>query len=224
MNSLTKLKRTQPMKRTVTRATLGMGAAFAALLGVSQIGEVLPELDQQGLAQTLRQTAWDRALKGQSSAGSWPWDNVTSNLSLTLSGKASKVRRLGLSASLRGPSGSPASPVAAAHQLPGASKQAGHASRTSIEGDIALGDVGPDAMTIGDRITFTANDGATCVYRVTRQRVVDPHLASDEAGRAAGQSGLFQCGPLESLIRQATQIKTDQSANAKVPANEQRNL
>ncbi len=60
-------------------------------------------------------------------------------------------------------------------------------------------------MTIGDSITFTAADGATCVYRVTGRRVVDPHLAEGEAMRADGETSLFNCGPLDRLIMQATQ-------------------
>ncbi|MEM8643489.1 MAG: hypothetical protein AAGF09_01200, partial [Pseudomonadota bacterium] len=72
------------------------------------------------------------------------------------------------------------------------------------EGDIALGDVGSGKVNIGDSITFTANDGATCVYRVTGHPVVDPHLGSGQPEGTRGEAGLFDCSPLDNLIMRAT--------------------
>ena len=198
--------------RTMVKAGLGAGAAFAILLGTAEMRDAWPVLNQDGLAQTLRQSAWDQALTGQSAPDHWPWEDVSANLSLAPS---AKVRRLGLSAAMRDPSAVSAAPKQTAKGQPNNNK----AINGPIEGDIALGNIGSGTVGIGDRITFTANDGATCIYHVTGRPVVDPHLASDEAGDAAGESGLFECGPLESLIMQA-----DQDAAAAMAADDQRNL
>ncbi len=149
------------------RATLGWGLGAAAVIGlvagVVQLKEAVPLLDQGGLAQTLRQGAWEKALAGQSTPARWPWEDMSVNMSLA---PGAKVPRLGLSAAMldqtdEAPQAAPSEPYRAAH---------GQADKPAqAVGDVALSDV-----AIGDSITFTAADGATCVYRISGRRVVDP--------------------------------------------------
>jgi hypothetical protein len=93
-------------------------------------------------------------------------------------------------------------------------------TKTGSDADV-LGDVAISDVAIGDSITFTAADGATCVYRVTGRRVVDPHLANGEAERADGGTSPFTCSPLNRLIMQATQAKPPVAPH---PANDQQKL
>ncbi|TFG89116.1 MAG: hypothetical protein E4H18_00835, partial [Hyphomicrobiales bacterium] len=133
------------------------------LAGAVQLKDALPSLGQDGLAQALRQSVWEQALADQSKGAYWPWDDLTVNMSLA---PAAQVRRLGLSAAMLNETPISPEPAAPARD---------HAARTKSdtrgprggheEGDVALSDV-----TIGDSITFTAADGATCIYRVTGHR------------------------------------------------------
>ena len=206
--------------RPRTRRGLGIGAAVVVLLlvGAVQLKDALPSLGHDGLAQALRQSVWEQALADQSKGVYWPWDDLTVNMSLA---PAAKVRRLGLSAAMLNET--PISPEAAAP----ARDHAAHAKAdkhtgpqdSQEQGDVALSDV-----TVGDSITFTAADGATCIYRVTGHRVVDPHLAESEAERFGGEAALFECDPLESLIRQATQGAQSEPQAAPEPADDQQKL
>jgi hypothetical protein len=180
------------------RATLGwgMGAAVAIGLvaGLVPLNGTSPLLDKAGIAQTLRQGAWEKALAGQSTPARWPWQDMSENMSFA---PGAKVPRLGLSAAMLNRADE--APQAAVSE-PYRSAQTKTDKGVEAAGDVALSDV-----AIGDSITFTAADGATCVYRVTGRRVVDPHLAEGEAMRADGETSLFNCGPLDRLIMQATQ-------------------
>jgi len=183
-----------PFRPRATR-WLGLGAVAVVFLvvGVVQLKERLPLLAESGLAQALRQSAWEQALAGQTQTEHWPWEDVSTNMSPM---PTARVRRLGLSA-------------AVLSRAKEASKSASveHRQRAHAEADkdtAALGDVAISNVTIGDSITFTAADGATCVYRITGRRVVDPHLADGEAERATSP---FTCSPLNRLIMQATQAK-----------------
>ena len=84
-------------------------------------------------------------------------------------------------------------------------RTAPHRTAKADKDPAALGDVAISDVAIGDSITFTAADGATCVYRVTGRRVVDPHLAEGEAERADGGTSPFICSPLDRLILQAAE-------------------
>jgi len=179
-----------PFRPRATR-WLGLGAIAVVFLvvGVVQLRERLPLLAESGLAQALRQSAWEQALAGQTQTEHWPWEDVSTNMSPV---PTAKVRRLGLSAAVlsRAKKASKSASVE--------SRQPAHAEA----GDVAISDV-----TIGDSITFTAADGATCVYRITGRRVVDPHLVDGEAERADGRTSPFTCSPLNRLIMRATQAK-----------------
>jgi hypothetical protein len=172
--------------------TLGCAAVIGLAAAVVHLKETVPLLDNGGLAQTLRQGAWEKALASESTPTRWPWEDMSVNMSLA---PGAKVPRLGLSAAMlrqtdETPQTVPSEPYQAERPKP---------SKGAV-GDVAISDVG-----IGDSITFTATDGATCVYRITGHRVVDPHLAEGEAERADGEASLFNCGPLDRLIMQATQ-------------------
>jgi hypothetical protein len=183
------------------RATLGWGMGAAAVIGLVAglvpVNGAAPLLDKAGLEQTLRQGAWEKALAGQSTLARWPWqDDMSENMSIA---PGAKVPRLGLSAAMLKQT-EPAPQAAASEPYRPAHAKADAGKDVEAMGDVALSDV-----AIGDSITFTAADGATCVYRVTGRRVVDPHLAEGEATRADGETALFNCGPLDRLIMQATQ-------------------
>jgi hypothetical protein len=124
------------------------------------------------------------------------------------------VPRLGLSAALRYETAGLGEKILPAPDRT-ARVRTKDAKSPPAQGDVALGDV-----TIGDSITFTAADGATCIYQVTGRRVVDPHLAESEAERF-GEAALFDCGPLEDLILKATQAEPKP---APAPAETQRTL
>ena len=200
------------------RATLGWALGVAAVIGLVagavQLQQAVPLLDKGGLVQTLREGAWEKALAGQSTPARWPWEDMSVNMSLA---PGAKVPRLGLSAAMlnqtdKAPQPEPSQPYRGAHD------QAGKTAEGA--GDVALSDV-----AIGDSITFTAADGATCVYRVSGRRVVDPHLADGGLRGIDGAVSLFECGPLESLIRQATQGALTQSDPPVAPtADDQQKL
>jgi hypothetical protein len=178
---------------------LGLGAIAIVLLlvGVVQLREQLPLLGESGLTQALRQSAWEHALAGQSQAEHWPWEDASANMSLAPAGK---VRRLGLSAQvLKHDADAPQSASIESRIEP---------RRTAQKADkdpAALGDVAISDVAIGDSITFTAADGATCVYRLTGRHVVDPHLAENSAERSDSGASPFICSPLDRLILKAAE-------------------
>lgn len=178
---------------------LAASAALVVMLAASEVRDIFPAMNEDGFAQSLRQTAWTKALSDQAVTEAWPWQNISAPMSHLPS---AKVRRLGLSASLREMTEAEteadhalADPQSLAHQAVG---------QNVTEGDIALGDVNPGTVSIGDSITFTASDGATCVYRVTGRPVVDPHLDLEQAGGATGETSLFDCSPLDTLIMRSS--------------------
>ncbi len=64
---------------------------------------------------------------------------------------------------------------------------------------------------VGDRITVTAADGSSRVYRVTGRRVVDPHLAETGSG-SADDGALVSCLLTRSLKRVIQATKVDPPA------------
>jgi hypothetical protein len=174
-----------------SRRSLGwmMGALACALIVaiLLQAGGEFPLLSRTGLAQLLRQSAWEHALAGLPAAQPLPWaDSAT---------VAAEVPLLGLSASVikdTNPGQATANPVAGQDQ---------HRPRTK------LSEIG-----VGDHITVTTSDGASRDYRVTGRKVVDPHLA-DQSGPADLDATLVACLPLDpvlasslSLVIQATKV------------------
>ncbi|WP_141701502.1 hypothetical protein [Methyloceanibacter marginalis] len=199
-------------QRGTRKAWLGAVGAVGLVVGGVQLASVLPSLGEDGLAQALRQSVWNQVLADQSTPARWPWEDLSVSMSLAPSGS---VPRLGLSAAMRRETAGVAESVLPAPDR-AARAETRKAKSDQVQGDVALSDV-----TIGDSITFTAADGAICVYQVTGRRVIDPHLAASEAERFGGEAAQFQCGPLEKLIMQATQGEPDAAPK---PAEEQRKL
>lgn len=207
-----------PRRRIAAKTCLAASAALVAMFAASGVRDVFPAMNQDGFAQSLRQSAWTKALSDQSVAEAWPWQNLSQHMSALPS---AKVRRLGLSASLRDVTEATAEPGHVRDAGPSLASQ--KPSPRSAQGDVALGDVGSGKVGIGDSITFTADDGATCVYRVTGRPVVDPHLGSRQAEGTRGEAGLFECSPLDTLIMRATQ-GAQKAAPEERPLEHQRKL
>jgi hypothetical protein len=212
--------RTSSFSRRQTAGKLGLAAsaALVVMLAASEVREILLAMNEDGFAQSLRQSAWAKALSGQATTESWPWQNLSPHMSHLSS---AKVRRLGLSASLREISDAVTEADSALADPQSLADQA--VDQNSMEGDIALGDVNSGTVSIGDSITFTASDGATCVYHVTGRPVVDPHLDLGQAGGAMGESGLFDCSPLDTLIMRSSH-QIDKTTPQGRPAEHQRKL
>lgn len=174
-----------------SRRRLGwtMGAMACALIVavLLQAGGEFPLLTRIGLAQLLRQSAWQHALAGLPEAPPLPWASTVPT--------PAEVPLLGLSASvIKEPSSAQATAEPAANQDP-------HLPRTK------LSEIG-----VGDHIIVTTSDGASRDYRVTGRKVVDPHLA-DQSGPSNVDATLVTCLPLDpllasslSLVIQATTI------------------
>jgi hypothetical protein len=179
-------------------------------------------LDETGLAQAVRQSVWNHALAGQSDAELWPWEDRSVSMSLA---PMADVPRLGLSAALLKLDRAGAPNSALAHTRRAANADTDVAAQDDATlGDVALGDVAlgdvANGVAIGDSITFTAANGATCVYTITGRRVVDPHLANNEAERTAEGTSPLNCGPLDAFILDATQGETPKAP----PAADQQKL
>jgi hypothetical protein len=210
------------------RALLGLGIGATAvtllLAGLIEFRSGFPLLEKGGLAQAVRQSVWEQALAGQSQPDRWPWEDLSVNMSLV---PAAKVPRLGLSAEI----------VKHAVATPPLASSVQHRTThaKARKASAPLGDVAISDVTIGDSITFTAADGEICVYRVSGRRVVDPHLAHNEAARADAETSLFACGPFGRLIIDAAQgtrtqgihtqgARDDEPQAAPQIVSEQRNL
>jgi len=182
--------------RAARKAWVGAVTAGLLVIGGMHLEKGLTSLQDDGFSNAIRQTVWEKALSDQSQPGRWPWDEISDSMSLKPN---SKVPRLGLSAALIREEA-----VVTTGMQVRTSRVEPPSDHAKVQSDVVLSDV-----TVGDAIAFTAADGATCVYRVTGRRVVDPHLAESQAERFAGEAGLFECGPLESLILRATQGEAD---------------
>ena len=168
--------------------TIGAVACILVAAGLLQAGRDYPLLTRTGLVQLLHQSAWQHALAGLPERAPWPWAE-------TPVGTAAAVPRLGLSASVV-KEGSPVKDEGAAieSQQP-ASGEDPQVSQTK------LSEVG-----IGDRITVTTADGSSRVYRVTRRRVVDPHLAESDAGPSGEDATLVTCLPLDPFLASSLRL------------------
>jgi hypothetical protein len=174
----------------------GIGAAIAFLLaiGVIQASGEFPVMAKTGLAQLLRQSAWEQALAGQSEQKPWPWEDTTFV-------PGAKVPRLGLSAAVL----TEASGGGAVRPMPGTRRAGLKPGQKPTE----LGDV-----AIGDSITVTGADGSSHIFKVTGRRVVDPHLAESDETAVGGGDALTTCWALNGLVGsslrlviQATQVE-----------------
>lgn len=184
-----------------SRSRLGwIAGAIAGVLvvaGLLQAGGDFPLLTRTGLAQMLRQSAWQHALAGLPEPAPWPWAD-------TPAAAMPKVPRLGLSASV------------VKEESPG--KDDGedpHLPRTKLS-----------QVGVGDRITVTAADGSSRSYRVTGRRVVDPHLAESDSALSDADTTLVTCLPLDPVLantlRLVIQATTDDPPAPPEPRPEQK--
>jgi hypothetical protein len=168
-----------------SRATLGWGigagAGFLVLVAALQVGGGFPLMARTGLAQVLRQTAWEQALAGLPAQTPLPWEDAAQ-------GTNANVPLLGLSAAVLKDERSSSQPPEAA-------------SGDAQEPQTKLGDV-----EVGDKITVTTADGASRVYKVTGRRVVDPHLAETEDGPSDADVALVTCSPLDPFLASSLRL------------------
>jgi sortase family protein len=174
-----------------SRPKLGwtVGAVTCALIAavLLQAAGEFPLFARTGLAQMLRQSAWQHALAGLPAPEPLPWVSSTSPA-------AADVPLLGLSASVVRTDLDTAAVTPIVDET-------GSAPRNR------LSEVG-----VGDKITVTTADGASRDYRVTGRKVVDPHLAETPPGPSDIDATLVTCMPLDpllsslSLVIQATKV------------------
>ena len=172
-----------------TRAALGLGA-FAAVISLGlgwffPISENFPVLTKIGLAQVIREAAWEHALAGLPEEP-WPWENAQA--------ANPKVPQLGLSAAVSGATANSDDRLSLEPPKPGKSN-AVHFARRKVSG-----------VEVGDRITVTAPDGSSRSYKVTGQRVVDPRLAEAEPKPEDAGVSLVTCSTLDPLLASSLRL------------------
>jgi hypothetical protein len=170
---------------------VGCTALILALATLLQAGGEFPLMTRPGLAQLIRQSAWEHALAGRPEQAPWPWAETSAAAS-------GGVSQLGLSAAVIKEGGPGEAEGTAIQPLQRTSSQDPHLPANRF------GEVG-----VGDRITVTTADGTSQVYRVTGRKVVDPHLAEVVPDAPQDGTASANCLPLDvanslSLIIQAT--------------------
>ena len=186
-----------------SRASLGLGALAAVFIVAPgwffHSQDDFPVLTKTGLAQVIREAAWEHALAGSPNEP-WPWENASQSTT-------AKVSQLGLSAAVFGGARS-SKDEGLSLESP---NHTAHASRPKLSG-----------IEVGDRITVTTADGSSRSYKVTASRVVDPHLAESEPKPGDADMALVTCSTLDPLLANSLRliieaIKTDsQSAEQKL--------
>ena len=190
-----------------SRASLGLGAlaaVFIVALGwFFHSHDAFPVLTKTGLAQVIREAAWEHALAG-SPDEPWPWENASQSTT-------AKVSQLGLSAAVFGGARSSKDEGLSPESPRPGKRHTAHASRPKLSG-----------VEVGDRITVTTADGSSRSYKVTGSRVVDPHLAESGPKPGDADMALVTCSTLDPLLANSLRliieaIKTDsQSAEQKL--------
>jgi hypothetical protein len=173
------------------RACRALGWRALAAIIVAGLGwffhseDNFPDLTKTGLAQVIRQAAWEHALAGLPEAP-WPWEAAQA--------ENPKVSQLGLSAAvLGGATANNDDTLSLEPKLP--KGHAGHALRPKVSG-----------VEIGDRITVTAPDGSSRSYKVTGRRVVDPHLAETGPKAEGAEMALVTCSTLDPLLASSLRL------------------
>jgi hypothetical protein len=177
--------------RSSARLGLEMAAVigFLVLIATLQAGDGLHLMAGTGLAQVLRQSAWEQALAGLPAQEPWPWQDTSTATN-------AKVPRLvGLSAAILKDASAADDEASPVPQLrPGDA----HPSRTKL-GDVA----------IGDSITVTTADGSSRVYKVTGRKVVDTHLEETDGGPSGptdAEVALVTCSPLDPFVANSLRL------------------
>jgi sortase A len=166
-----------PKRGSVQLLLLSFRARLGWKIGAGLALAVLVALSQMGLTQLLHQNVWQRALSGQTEYVAWPWEDTTFVPS-------AKVPRLGVSAAVIVEADDGNESWLGA--LPGA--------------ELGKSDKDLRDVAVGDRITLTAADGSSHVYRVTGRRVVDPHLEESDPGLGEAHVSLVTCWPLDPCV------------------------
>jgi hypothetical protein len=174
-----------------SRARLGWGVlAVGLILALGWFfhsSDDFPVLTKTGLAQAIRQSAWEHALAGPSEE-QWPWNNAAQ-------GANPKVPQLGLSAAVStGATAGKDEPLSLEPPKP-AKGNAAHAPRAKVSD-----------VEVGDRITVTTADGSSRSYKITGRRVVDPHLAETEPKPEDAEMALVTCSPLDPLLASSLRL------------------
>jgi hypothetical protein len=174
--------------------SVGGTALILVLAIVLQASGEFPLMTRSGLAQLLRQSAWEHALAGLPEQAPWPWAE-------TSAAAGGGVPQLGLSAAVI-KEGSPSEAQGSAIQP---------LQRTSGQ-DPHLADNRFNKVGVGDRITVTTADGMSQVYRVTGRKVVDPHLAETSPDASGEDKAVANCLPLDlantlRLVIQGTKVE-----------------
>jgi len=161
------------------------GTAFILVLATLARAGEFPTMMRTGLAQLLRQTAWEHALAKLPEQAPWPWAE-------TSAGANGTVSQLGLSAA-----------VIKEGETGGTEDSAIGPIRRAAARDPHLPPPGADGAGIGDLITVTTADGATQAYRVTGGNVIDLHLADIQRDARDEDSAPATCLPLVLQSRKA---------------------
>jgi hypothetical protein len=163
---------------------IGLAAASVALLGLLPGEESVYHQAKVGIAQSLRQAAWKRALANEPEARSWPWSEASP-------ATYSKVPRLGLSA-------------AVLHEK--ADKPIGPKPSETEQSSVILDGRDPHlnvGVAVGDRITVTKSDGTSQAYRVTGYELFDAQSRGEGDAIADGADPHYPRSesPLASVLR-----------------------
>jgi hypothetical protein len=167
-----------------SRARLGwIAGGLIGVLLIAGMGQArdFPLLGRLGVAQMMRQSAWQHALAGLPSQA-WPWAAEEPAEAGT------KVPRLGLSAVIDKDEETVIEP-----SPPAAGEKPGK-PRTKLS-----------EVNVGDHITLTTADGTSRVYRVMGRGVVDPHLADPDNGAREADT-LVACVPLDPLLASSLRL------------------
>jgi sortase A len=174
-----------------SRARLGWGVLAGVIVLVLafllQTGDEFPVMTRTGLAQVIRQSVWEHALAGLPEEP-WPWGESSQVTSPT-------VPRLGLSAAVLTGTSAGKDEHLSLPPLKPANGNGAHAPRAKVSD-----------VEVGDRITVTAADGSSRVYKVTGRRVVDPHLAETEPKPEDAEMALVTCSPLDPLLASSLRL------------------
>jgi hypothetical protein len=157
-----------------------------------------------GLAQALREHAWDRALAETPAQASWPWTDPWTEASAA---SRAKVHRLGLSAAVIKDGQGETIPAVYAPRQP-------DAAGVSLQSGEMLSE-----LAVGDHITVTTARGDLRSYRVAGPNVVDPHLAQDNPRAASGEASDDTCTPLDPWLASSLRLVI-QAITADPPAPE----
>jgi hypothetical protein len=177
---------------------MGGIALILILAALLHAGSAFPLMTRTGLAQLLRQSAWQHALAGLPEQAPWPWTDDAPSVT------APSVPWLGLSASVG--TGSDPANGSVIEPVERASAQDPHLPPRRLS-----------EISIGDPITVTSADGSSRDYRVTGRRVVDPHLAEQQPRNADDNAAPESCQRLDRALAESLGLVI-QATRAEPPA------